>query len=191
MECVALLLILATIGLLIARSMRHRTVEAGEESNEVLAAATFFAGTALLPLIAGLGLDLYVTLYRILWQCCGAALRRRILRSGFRTLVWHPPMARDGRTSRAARLVAPPGQTDNIPGFTPDPRAPEANYLFFSSRLTSRARLQTSTAVLACVLYGLIIRVAGNLGSQARDASFFVDPILNPIPQHLPLPGRR
>jgi hypothetical protein len=71
MHCIALLVIMAAVGLLIAPSIRHRIVEAGEESDEVLASATFFAGAALLPLSAGLGLDLYVTLNRIYGKAVG------------------------------------------------------------------------------------------------------------------------
>ena len=45
--------------------MRHRIVEAGQASNDVLAAVTIFAGLAILPLALGLSLDLFVTLERI------------------------------------------------------------------------------------------------------------------------------
>jgi Family of unknown function (DUF6328) len=65
LQCAALLLIMTTIGLLIAPSMRHRIVEAGQASNDVLAAVTLFAGLAILPLALGLSLDLFVTLERI------------------------------------------------------------------------------------------------------------------------------
>jgi Family of unknown function (DUF6328) len=65
LQCAALLLIMTTIGLLIAPAMRHRIVEAGQASNDVLAAATIFAGLAMLPLALGLSLDLFVTLARI------------------------------------------------------------------------------------------------------------------------------
>src|SRR3954471_24604876 len=71
MDCVALLLIMATVGLLIAPSMRHRIVEAGEASNDVLAAVTIFAGLAILPLALGLSLDLFVTLERIYGPASG------------------------------------------------------------------------------------------------------------------------
>jgi hypothetical protein len=65
LQCAALLLIMTTIGLLVAPAMQHRIVEAGQASNNVLAAATIFAGLAMLPLALGLSLDLFVTLERI------------------------------------------------------------------------------------------------------------------------------
>jgi hypothetical protein len=71
LQCVALLLIMTTVGLLIAPSMRHRIVEAGRASGDVLAAATLFAGLALLPLALGLGLDIFVLLERIYGTAVG------------------------------------------------------------------------------------------------------------------------
>src|SRR3954453_20511561 len=65
LQCLALVLIMASIGLLIAPSMRHRIVEGGEDTNHTLSATTLFAGAALLPLVIGLTLDLFVILQRI------------------------------------------------------------------------------------------------------------------------------
>jgi len=64
LQCLALVLITATIGFLIAPSMRHRIVERGEDSNKSLEATTLFAGVALLPLAMGLSLDVFVALQR-------------------------------------------------------------------------------------------------------------------------------
>jgi hypothetical protein len=71
LECAALLSIMTTVGLLIAPSMRHRIVEARAASNDLLAAATLFAGLAMLPLALGLSLDLFVTLERIYGRATG------------------------------------------------------------------------------------------------------------------------
>jgi hypothetical protein len=65
LHCAALLLIMSTIGLLIAPSIRHRLVEAGQDTNASLDATTFFAGAALLPLALGLSLDVFITLQRV------------------------------------------------------------------------------------------------------------------------------
>jgi uncharacterized protein DUF6328 len=71
LECAALLLLMTTMGLLIAPSMRHRIAEGGQASAEMLAVATLFAGVALLPLALGLSLDLFVTLERIYGSMIG------------------------------------------------------------------------------------------------------------------------
>jgi hypothetical protein len=65
LHCVALVLIMSTIGLLIAPSMRHRLAEGGQDTNASLEATTFFAGAALLPLAFGLSVDVYITLQRV------------------------------------------------------------------------------------------------------------------------------
>jgi hypothetical protein len=65
LHCAALLLIMSTIGLLVAPSMRHRLVEGGEDTNASLDATTFFAGAALLPLALALSLDVFTTLQRV------------------------------------------------------------------------------------------------------------------------------
>ncbi len=73
LHCIALVLIMSTIGLLIAPSMRHRVVEGGQDTNASLDATTFFAGAALLPLAFGLSLDLYITLQRVYGSVVGIA----------------------------------------------------------------------------------------------------------------------
>ena len=73
LRCAALLLIMSTIGLLIAPSMRHRVVERGQDTNASLGATTLFAGTALLPLALGLSLDVFITLQRVYGFLAGIA----------------------------------------------------------------------------------------------------------------------
>jgi hypothetical protein len=73
LHCAALLLIISTIGLLIAPSMRHRVVEGGQDTNASLDATTFFAGAALLPLALGLSLDVFLTLQRVYGFVVGIA----------------------------------------------------------------------------------------------------------------------
>ena len=73
LHCLALVLIMSTIGLLIAPSMRHRVVEGGQDTNASLDATTFFAGAALLPLAFGLSLDVFITLQRVFGFVVGIA----------------------------------------------------------------------------------------------------------------------
>ena len=49
-----------SIALLIAPSMQHRIVENGQDTNRILAVATRFAGLALLPFGASLGISIYI-----------------------------------------------------------------------------------------------------------------------------------
>src|SRR4051794_15222720 len=65
LQCIALLLITGTIGLLVAPSMRHRLVEGGQDTNNSSTATTLFAGAALLPLALALSLDAFVSVARI------------------------------------------------------------------------------------------------------------------------------
>ncbi len=60
LACGALVLLMLTIGLLVAPSMEHRIVERGEDNPRVLAVATAFAGWALLTLSTGLACDLFI-----------------------------------------------------------------------------------------------------------------------------------
>jgi hypothetical protein len=73
LHCVALLLIMSTIALLIAPSMRHRLIDDGQDTNASLEATTFFAGAALLPLAFGLSLDVFLALQRIYGFVVGMA----------------------------------------------------------------------------------------------------------------------
>jgi uncharacterized protein DUF6328 len=71
-NCVALALMALTIGLLIAPSMRHRITEAGADTIGIHRAAGMFAGMALVPLGASLGLDLYVVFEPIVGDVAAA-----------------------------------------------------------------------------------------------------------------------
>jgi hypothetical protein len=59
-QCVGLLLMLLTIGLLIAPSLYHRIVHRGESRLDALNVATWFAGVSLLPLTLGLAASAFV-----------------------------------------------------------------------------------------------------------------------------------
>jgi hypothetical protein len=72
LQCTALFLLMCTIGLLIAPSMRHRLVDAGQNTNEAMRATTFFAGLALVPIACGLSLDVFVITDRIYGPTAGA-----------------------------------------------------------------------------------------------------------------------
>lgn len=63
--CAGLFLLVVAVALLIAPSMQHRIVERGQDSPRVLALATLFAGTALLPISIALALDVFVAMERI------------------------------------------------------------------------------------------------------------------------------
>src|SRR5438105_8744763 len=63
--CAGLVLIMIAVALLIAPAMQHRIVERGQDSRRVLALATLFTGTALLPISVALALDLFVAMERI------------------------------------------------------------------------------------------------------------------------------
>ena len=62
LTCLAILLMAASVGLLIAPTMQHRIVEDGQDSWRVLDATTRLAAWALLPFAISLGLDLRISL---------------------------------------------------------------------------------------------------------------------------------
>jgi hypothetical protein len=62
--CGGLVLIMLSIGLLIAPSMQHRIVERGEDTRRIHTATTVLAGWALLPLATALGLDTFLAMDR-------------------------------------------------------------------------------------------------------------------------------
>jgi hypothetical protein len=64
MSALALLLLLLTVGLLIAPSAFHRLAEQGQATGRIHALAGYFAAAALLPFAGALGLDLTITLQR-------------------------------------------------------------------------------------------------------------------------------
>ncbi len=65
LQCVGLALLVLTIGLLIAPSMRHRLVESGEASGAALNFATKVMDWALAPFAVALGLDVFVATERV------------------------------------------------------------------------------------------------------------------------------
>jgi hypothetical protein len=87
LQCLSLILIMTTLALLIAPSMRHRIVEGGEGTNQSIAATTLFAGVALLPLGIGLSLDVFVTLDRIYGFAPGLVAAGTFL--GLALVLWY------------------------------------------------------------------------------------------------------
>jgi uncharacterized membrane protein len=72
--CAALALMMLSIGCLIAPSMQHRIVEAGEATSRLERATTVLAGWALLPFLASLGLGLFIVFERIFGRVTGVAV---------------------------------------------------------------------------------------------------------------------
>ena len=72
--CAALALMMLSIGCLIAPSMQHRIVEAGEASPRLQHATTVLAEWALLSFIASLGLGLFIVFERIFGGITGVAV---------------------------------------------------------------------------------------------------------------------
>ena len=66
LDAIALLLMLSSVGLLIAPSAFHRTVDRGESSGRTLVIASLCATASLLPFAIALGIDLTIALMRIL-----------------------------------------------------------------------------------------------------------------------------
>jgi hypothetical protein len=73
MNLAALGLIVLSIALLIAPSMQHRLVEAGQSTPRLIAATNLLACLALLPLTIGLALSAYVVSQRSFGSAFGAA----------------------------------------------------------------------------------------------------------------------
>src|SRR4051812_23594340 len=71
MSLVALGLIVLSIAILIAPSMQHRLVEAGQSSPRLVAITNLLAGVALLPLTIGLALSAYVVCERTFGSTLG------------------------------------------------------------------------------------------------------------------------
>lgn len=72
-QCVALLLLLVSICLLIAPSLHHQIIYAGESRKGALASATGFAGASLLPLTLGLGASVFVVTEYLFGRRAGIA----------------------------------------------------------------------------------------------------------------------
>ena len=65
-DAIALLLILSSVGLLIAPSAFHRIVDRGESTGRTLVITSICAAASLLPFAVALGIDLSIALMRIL-----------------------------------------------------------------------------------------------------------------------------
>jgi hypothetical protein len=72
--CAALALMVLSIGCLIAPSMQHRIVEAGQSTLRLERATSVLAGWALLPFTASLGLGLFIVFERIFGRLTGLAV---------------------------------------------------------------------------------------------------------------------
>jgi hypothetical protein len=70
-HCAGLLLFLAAVSLLIAPSLHHQVLYRGETRWGALEAATFFAGSSLLPLTLGLGAFAYVVFGHVFGRATG------------------------------------------------------------------------------------------------------------------------
>jgi hypothetical protein len=70
-HCAGLLLFLTAVSLLIAPSLQHQILYRGETRRGALRAATFYAGTSLLPLTLGLGLFAYVVFAHLFGRSTG------------------------------------------------------------------------------------------------------------------------
>ena len=71
LDAVALLLMVTTLGLLIAPSMQHRIVEEGRTSQRIFRVTGYMAGAALLPFAISLGIDHYAVVERLFGPAAG------------------------------------------------------------------------------------------------------------------------
>ena len=71
LDAAALLLMVTTLGLLIAPSMQHRIVEQGRTSERLLRVTGAMAGAALLPFAISLGIDHYIVFERLFGPAAG------------------------------------------------------------------------------------------------------------------------
>ena len=85
--CTGVTLLTLAIALLIAPSMEHRIVERGQDSRRVLALATLFVGTALLPVAIALALDIFVAMERIAASALAASMAGAFF--GLAMLCWY------------------------------------------------------------------------------------------------------
>lgn len=72
--CVALASMMLSMGCLIAPSMQHRIVEAGEATSRLERATTVLAGSSLLPFLASLGLGLFIVFEHIFGRIAGVGV---------------------------------------------------------------------------------------------------------------------
>ncbi|TMJ30648.1 MAG: hypothetical protein E6G88_07220 [Alphaproteobacteria bacterium] len=71
LDAVALLLMVTTLGLLIAPSMQHRIVEQGRTTERIFRVTGTMAGAALLPFAISLGIDHYAVFERLFGPAAG------------------------------------------------------------------------------------------------------------------------
>src|SRR5207253_1800016 len=71
LDAVALLLMVTTLGLLIAPSMQHRIVEEGRTTERIFRVTGTMAGAALLPFAISLGIDHYAVFERLFGPAAG------------------------------------------------------------------------------------------------------------------------
>jgi magnesium-transporting ATPase (P-type) len=69
--CAALALMVLSLGCLIAPSMQHRIVEAGQSTARLESATTILAAWSLVPFLASLGLALFIVFERIFGEAAG------------------------------------------------------------------------------------------------------------------------
>ena len=74
LDAIALLLMLSSVGLLIAPSAFHRIVDRGESTGRTLVVTSLCAAASLLPFAVALGIDLAIALMRIVQNAAFSAL---------------------------------------------------------------------------------------------------------------------
>ena len=72
-HCAGLVLLLASLGLLIAPSLFHQIIDRGNSTPGAVRMATAFAGASLLPLTLGLGAAIFVTFEQLFGRSVGIA----------------------------------------------------------------------------------------------------------------------
>jgi uncharacterized protein DUF6328 len=72
-HCAGLVLLLVSLGLLIAPSLFHQLIHGGDSTPEAVQMATAFAGASLLPLTLGLGAAIFVTFEHLFGRSTGIA----------------------------------------------------------------------------------------------------------------------
>jgi hypothetical protein len=72
-HCAGLILLLVSLGLLIAPSLFHQLIHGGNSTPEAVQVATAFAGASLLPLTLGLGAAIFVTFEHLFSRGVGIA----------------------------------------------------------------------------------------------------------------------
>ena len=98
MSALALMLILLTIGLLVAPSTFHRIAQDGQSTGRTHGLVGCFTTLALLPLAAALGLDLTLTLERLGTRACRGG-RQELAKGGS-----------SSKCSRKRRVILPGAQ---------------------------------------------------------------------------------